>query len=97
MAKGTFELIGDGLHLLRGSTLPAYTQAELAQTDPIPLDCGLHVAECAREDRAFNCELEKIADLPGVISEGLEHVWLEPCHEYGDPSLPVSGVKVMYQ
>lgn len=97
MIKGTFELIDDELHLLRGSTLPAYTQAELTETEPIPLDCALHVAVCARENRAFHCNLGRVADLPGVTSAGLEHVWLEPCHEYGDPSLPVSGVKVMYQ
>lgn len=97
MVSGTFELVGDKLCLLPGSTLPKFTQSELAQTSPIPLDCDLHVAICARNDLAFNCELEQIADLPGVVSAGLEHVWCEPCHEYGDPSLPVSGVRAVYQ
>ena len=97
MAKATFELVGNELCLLPGSTLPDFTKSELAETDPIPLDCDLHVAICARNNLVFNCALGGIDDLPGIISAGLEHVWLEPCHEGGDPTQPVSGVKVRYQ
>lgn len=97
MVNGTFELVGKELHLLPGSTLPDFTKNQLAQISPIPLNCDLYVAICARYDLAFDCELDGIADLPGIISAGLAHVWYKPCHEHGDPRAPVSGVKVVYQ
>ena len=98
MAKATFEKREDGaLWLLPHGTFPQFVQDELAQTDPIPLDCDLRVAICAREDQEMSEELDGYDDLPGVCAAGYGHVWLAPCHEGGDPSLPVSGVKVRYQ
>jgi len=91
MAKATYELRGDKLHLLKGHTLPAsMVQATISidEIDPIAL--------CAKLNTEFSAELNTV-NAPKLTAAGFWHAWGMPCHEYGDPAQPVSGVKVRYQ
>ena len=91
MAMATYELRDGKLYLLPGHTLPE----SLAQT-VIDIDEINPIALCAKRDEKFSAELDTV-NAPELTAAGFWHAWGMPCHEYGDPTQPVSGVKVRYQ
>ena len=91
LAKATYELRGDKLYLLPGHTLPEGTYQ-----DTIGIDDADPVALCAKRDEEFSAQLDTV-NAPKLTAAGFWHAWGMPCHEYGDPTRPVSGVKVRYQ
>ena len=91
LAKATYELRGGKLHLLPGHTLPeglAQTVIDIDAIDPIAL--------CAKRNEKFSAQLNAV-NAPELTAAGFWHAWGMPCHEDGDPTQPVSGVKVRYQ
>ena len=91
LARATYELRDGVLHLLPGHTLPeglAQTVIDIDAIDPIAL--------CAKRNEEFSAQLDTV-NAPELTAAGFWHAWGMPCHEYGDPTQPVSGVKVRYQ